>query len=102
MSNKRLLYGAFWFCNVFFGVFALYIAIAVQFDVHQNSLEFNSVTTAFQQGYMLGLDLQKKEAVYFFKTYALKLAVFAFIFSAFGTWFGWLPGTGKPKIDTTE
>jgi len=102
MNKKRILFGAFWFFNIFIGVSALYLAVAVQFNVLENqnhldalAMQANGVGDAFLKGYQQGLLTYKNVAIQFFKTYGVKLALFAFIFAGTGTWLGWLPGT-KP------
>ncbi|MGB4813039.1 MAG: hypothetical protein WBP13_11255 [Methylophilaceae bacterium] len=104
MDKKRLIFGAFWAFNIFIGVFALYVAITVQLSVYTNTAgqDAHSVAGAFQDGYTLGLALQKQAAIYFLKEHALKVALVALIISAIGSSLGWLPGTKPSKNAENE
>lgn len=101
MHKKRVLYGVFWFFNILLGVFILYMAVAVQLGVNVDSVRATTISGAFQEGYMQGLALQKKEAIYFFKEYALYVALISLIISVIGTWLGLLPGT-KPNKNAED
>ncbi|HOY70121.1 MAG TPA: hypothetical protein PL131_05575 [Methylotenera sp.] len=96
MHKKRVLYGVFWFFNILLGVFILYMAVAVQLGINVDNVGAKTISGAFQDGYMQGLALQKKEAIHFLKEYALYVALISLIISVIGTRFGWLPGT-KPN-----